>query len=79
MHCSFFSLDICYLDHVGATLYADSQIQAVARDLCENVYGNPHSLNTASRYSTDIIDQIRYRYCSSQLLKVQSYFVSTIL
>ncbi|XP_069687555.1 molybdenum cofactor sulfurase 2 [Periplaneta americana] len=52
---------ICYLDHVGATLYAESQIEAVARDLCETVYGNPHSLSTSSRYCTDVIDQIRYR------------------
>jgi len=42
------------LDHAGATLYAESQIKAVAEDLCENVYGNPHSLSTTSRYSTDV-------------------------
>ncbi|XP_021941383.1 molybdenum cofactor sulfurase isoform X2 [Zootermopsis nevadensis] len=52
---------MCYLDHVGATLYAESQIKAIAEDLCENVYGNPHSLSISSRYSTDVIDQIRYR------------------
>jgi hypothetical protein len=58
--CNFCS-GVCYLDHVGATLYAESQIKAIAEDLCENVYGNPHSLSTSSRYSTDVIDQIRYR------------------
>lgn len=56
-----FSSGVCYLDHAGATLYAESQIKAIAEDLCENVYGNPHSLSTSSRYSTDVIDQIRYR------------------
>lgn len=56
-----FPLGVCYLDHAGATLYAESQIKAIAEDLCENVYGNPHSLSTTSRYSTDVIDQIRYR------------------
>jgi hypothetical protein len=58
--CNFPS-GVCYLDHAGATLYAESQIKAIAEDLCENVYGNPHSLSTTSRYSTDVIDQIRYR------------------
>nr|CAD7200113.1 unnamed protein product [Timema douglasi] len=52
--------DVCYLDHAGATLYAESQIEAVSQDLCNNVYGNPHSLSLSSRYATDVIDQIRY-------------------
>ncbi|PNF26660.1 hypothetical protein B7P43_G06816 [Cryptotermes secundus] len=52
---------VCYLDHTGATLYAESQIKAIAEDLCQNMYGNPHSLSTSSRYSTDVIDQMRYR------------------
>jgi len=56
-----FPSGVCYLDHAGATLYAESQVKAIAEDLCENVYGNPHSLSTTSRYSTDVIDQIRYR------------------
>ncbi|PSN40230.1 Molybdenum cofactor sulfurase [Blattella germanica] len=43
--------NICYLDHAGATLYADSQIEAVAHDLCENVYGNPHALNTTKSFN----------------------------
>lgn len=49
------------MDHSGTTLYSESQIQAVSVDLCHNVYGNPHSLNTSSRYATDVVDQARYR------------------
>lgn len=53
--------DVCYLDHMGATLYSESQIKAVQEDLLSNVYGNPHSLSTCSRYCTDVVDQVRYR------------------
>ncbi|XP_049945847.1 molybdenum cofactor sulfurase 3 [Schistocerca serialis cubense] len=53
--------DVCYLDHVGATLYSESQIKAVQEDLLSNVYGNPHSLSTCSRYCTDVVDQVRFR------------------
>ncbi|XP_067008145.2 molybdenum cofactor sulfurase 2 [Anabrus simplex] len=51
----------CYLDHTGTTLYAKSQILAASNDLCENIYGNPHSLSLSSRYCSDVIDQVRYR------------------
>ncbi|XP_033624449.1 molybdenum cofactor sulfurase-like [Asterias rubens] len=50
-----------YLDHAGATVYAQSQLEALQRDLLENVYGNPHSPCASSRLSTDTIEQVRYR------------------
>lgn len=50
------------MDHSGATLYSDSQIKAVANDMMTNIYGNPHSLSICSKYSTDVVDQVRYRY-----------------
>ncbi|CAL1547716.1 unnamed protein product [Lymnaea stagnalis] len=50
-----------YVDHAGATLFSNSQIESVHRDLATNLYGNPHSHNASSKLATDTIDQIRYR------------------
>lgn len=52
---------IHYLDHAGATLYSERQMQNIMQDFCGSVYGNPHSLNTICKYTNDIVDQIRYR------------------
>lgn len=39
---SFWSIPgLVYLDHAGATLYSEAQIEAVAKDLTSSVYGNP--------------------------------------
>ncbi|KAG1331886.1 hypothetical protein COCNU_02G018540 [Cocos nucifera] len=32
---------LVYLDHAGATLYSEAQMEAVVKDLTSNVYGNP--------------------------------------
>ncbi|XP_056376754.1 molybdenum cofactor sulfurase isoform X2 [Hyla sarda] len=50
-----------YLDHVGATLFPESLLQAFMADLSENVYGNPHSNNLSSRLTHDTIEHVRYR------------------
>ena len=52
-------LDSVYLDHAGATLYAQSQIKEVAHDLLSNCYSNPHSQSPSSRLTHDLIDQTR--------------------
>ncbi|XP_060680813.1 molybdenum cofactor sulfurase isoform X1 [Hemiscyllium ocellatum] len=52
---------ITYLDHAGATLYTHSQIHHFYQDLAENIYGNPHSANIASRLTHDTIEHVRYR------------------
>ncbi|XP_078093152.1 molybdenum cofactor sulfurase isoform X2 [Mustelus asterias] len=52
---------ITYLDHGGTTLYAHSQIHHFYQDLAENIYGNPHSANVASRLTHDTIEHVRYR------------------
>ncbi|XP_026286386.1 molybdenum cofactor sulfurase 3 [Frankliniella occidentalis] len=52
---------ISYLDHAGATLYSEQQMKDIMQDLCSSVYGNPHSLNTLSKLTEDIVDQIRIR------------------
>ena len=36
--------DAAYLDHAGATLYSELQMEAVFKDLTSNVYGNPRIL-----------------------------------
>lgn len=33
-----------YLDHAGATLYSELQLEAIFKDLNANVYGNPRIL-----------------------------------
>ncbi|XP_050223530.1 molybdenum cofactor sulfurase isoform X2 [Mercurialis annua] len=48
-----------YLDHAGATLYSELQMEAVFKDLSSNVYGNPHSQSEASSATFDIVRQAR--------------------
>ena len=38
--------DLVYLDHAGATLYSELQMESVFNDLTSNVYGNPRIPNT---------------------------------
>ncbi|XP_066247103.1 molybdenum cofactor sulfurase 2 isoform X1 [Euwallacea similis] len=51
----------CYLDHAGATLYSEKQLQAIFADLSKNIYSNPHARSTSSETTIDIIDIVRYR------------------
>ncbi|XP_055710855.1 molybdenum cofactor sulfurase 3 isoform X2 [Phlebotomus papatasi] len=46
-----------YLDHAGANLYSETQLQECFRDLSQNLYCNPHT----SKSTEDLIDQVRYR------------------
>lgn len=50
-----------YLDHAGATLFPQSQLENFTNDLLENVYGNPHSQNISSKLTHDTVEQVRYR------------------
>lgn len=38
--------DTVYLDHAGATLYSELQMEAIFKDLTTTVYGNPRILLT---------------------------------
>jgi hypothetical protein len=40
----FLYTDLVYLDHAGATLYSELQMESVFKDLTSNVYGNPRIL-----------------------------------
>lgn len=51
--------DTVYLDHAGATLYSETQMEAVFKDLNATVYGNPHSQSSCSLASEDIVGKAR--------------------
>ncbi|XP_062229533.1 molybdenum cofactor sulfurase [Phragmites australis] len=50
-----------YLDHAGATLYSESQMADVAKDLMSNVYGNPHSQSDSSMATSDLVTSARHQ------------------
>lgn len=52
---------ICYLDHAGSALYADSQINIVMNDLKTHVYGNPHSTSGPSTACEELINNVRHK------------------
>lgn len=54
-----------YLDHAGATLYSELQMEAIFKDLTTTVYGNPHSQSSSSLTSSDIVEDARH-----QVLKI---------
>lgn len=37
-------LDVVYLDHAGATLYSESQMEDIFKDFNSTLYGNPRIL-----------------------------------
>lgn len=50
-----------YLDHSGTTIYARSLVEAFARDMTSNLYGNPHSANTPAERSGHVVDTVRIK------------------
>lgn len=54
---SLFSTGKHYMDHAGATLYAESQIRAVQKLLTGNLFCNPHT----SRLTGELMNQVRQR------------------
>ena len=50
-----------YLDHAGTTIYAKSLIENYSRELCTNLFGNPHSASASSQLSSRRIDDARLR------------------
>ncbi|KAL6603139.1 hypothetical protein ACP70R_043500 [Stipagrostis hirtigluma subsp. patula] len=50
-----------YLDHAGATLYSETQMADVAKDLTSNVYGNPHSQSDSSMATSDLVTSARHQ------------------
>ena len=48
-----------YLDHAGTTIYSRTQIDNYHKDLLTNLYGNPHSQNSSSLQSSEVIEYVR--------------------
>lgn len=48
-----------YLDYTGGGLYAESQVKAHQDLLLNGVFGNPHSSNPSSSYSTKLVENAR--------------------
>lgn len=50
---------IVYLDHAGATLYSELQMEEIFKDFNSNIYANPHSQSVSSSATSDIIREVR--------------------
>nr|XP_005586917.2 molybdenum cofactor sulfurase isoform X2 [Macaca fascicularis] len=64
-----------YLDHAGATLFSQSQLESFTNDLMENTYGNPHSQNISSKLTYDTVEQVRYRILAHFHTTAEDYTV----
>ncbi|XP_027064091.1 molybdenum cofactor sulfurase isoform X1 [Coffea arabica] len=50
---------VVYLDHAGATLYSEAQLESVFKDLNSNLYANPHSQSSCSLNTSDRVGEAR--------------------
>ncbi|KAL1337895.1 hypothetical protein HN51_032585 [Arachis hypogaea] len=60
--------DLVYLDHAGATLYSELQMESIFGDLTSKVYGNPHSQSDSSSATLEIVKDARQQvldYCNA--------------
>ncbi|KAF5781412.1 putative molybdenum cofactor sulfurtransferase [Helianthus annuus] len=68
-----------YLDHAGATLYSELQMEAIFKDLSTTVYGNPHSQSNSSLATSDIIEDARHqvlKLCNASPKEYKCIFTS---
>ncbi|KAI3769040.1 hypothetical protein L6452_00136 [Arctium lappa] len=68
-----------YLDHAGATLYSELQMEAIFKDLTTNVYGNPHSQSSSSLASSNVIEDARVqvlKMCNASPKEYKCIFTS---
>ncbi|KAH1040792.1 hypothetical protein AAZX31_09G002100 [Glycine max] len=71
--------DLVYLDHAGATLYSDLQMESVFNDLTTNLYANPHSQSDSSSATLDIVKNARQQvldYCNASPKEYKCIFTS---
>ncbi|XVF79357.1 hypothetical protein PTKIN_Ptkin14bG0215400 [Pterospermum kingtungense] len=71
--------DTVYLDHAGATLYSELQMEAIFKDLTSSVYGNPHSQSDSSSATSDIVREARQQvldYCNASPKDYKCIFTS---
>lgn len=59
---------LVYLDHAGATLYSELQMESVFNDLTSNVYGNPRILISLKNMS--LLALFRVFYCHFPFLLI---------
>ncbi|XXG68836.1 hypothetical protein AAC387_Pa06g1841 [Persea americana] len=70
---------LVYLDHAGATLYSELQMEEVCKDFTTNVYGNPHSQSDSSSSTSDVIRAVRQQvldYCNASAKEYNCIFTS---
>ncbi|KAL5731571.1 molybdenum cofactor sulfurtransferase [Ranunculus cassubicifolius] len=71
--------DLVYLDHAGATLYSELQMESVLKDLNSNVYGNPHSQSDSGSATSEIVRAARQQvldYCNASPNDYKCIFTS---
>ncbi|CAA0815509.1 Molybdenum cofactor sulfurase [Striga hermonthica] len=69
--------DTVYLDHGGATLYSEFQMEDVFKDLNSTLYGNPHSQSNCSLMTSDVVGDARQqasRYLSLAMCDTYNLF-----
>ncbi|KAK9153319.1 hypothetical protein Sjap_000799 [Stephania japonica] len=70
---------LVYLDHAGATLYSEEQMEAIFKDLTTNVYGNPHSQSDSSSATSETMKKARelvLDYCNASPQSYKCIFTS---
>ncbi|XP_011012124.1 PREDICTED: molybdenum cofactor sulfurase isoform X2 [Populus euphratica] len=70
---------IVYLDHAGATLYSELQMEEIFKDFNSNIYANPHSQSDSSSATSDIIREVRQQvldYCNASAKEYRCIFTS---
>ncbi|XP_022717462.1 molybdenum cofactor sulfurase-like isoform X3 [Durio zibethinus] len=71
--------DTVYLDHAGATLYSELQMESIFKDLTTSVYGNPHSQSDSSSATSNIVREARQQvldYCNASPKDYKCIFTS---
>ncbi len=48
-----------YLDYTGSSVYANSQLDAIFKELRTHLFGNPHSANPSSTYASEHVEEAR--------------------
>ncbi|KAJ4975209.1 hypothetical protein NE237_000315 [Protea cynaroides] len=70
---------VVYLDHAGATLYSETQMEAIFKNLTSNVYGNPHSQSDSSLATSEVVRAARQQvldYCNASPEDYKCIFTS---
>ena len=61
-----------YLDYTGGNLYALTQLEKHVALLKNNIFGNPHSMNPASAFSTQLVEEARTKVL--QFFNAEDYY-----